>query len=113
MKKPPDKKPKGRNKKKKPSLKHNWFADIYTNFSPTNKNAWLWLFITIFTALFTGEHLVNSVITESILNLRITNTVHLSERPLWFIFVVLINIILFLFSLGYIWHFLKQRVKFK
>lgn len=110
MKKPPNNKRRGSNSTNTNSTP-NWFEGIYIGFSPTNKNAWLWFFITIFMVAFTGNQLANAIATESILNLRIATTVHLSERPIWFIFVTLFDFIVFLFSLGYIWYFIKQRIK--
>jgi hypothetical protein len=98
---------------KRPNITRGWCEGGYAGFSPTNRNAWLWLFIAIFMTGFTGNNLLDAAFTQSILNLRVVTTVYLAERPIWFVFVALLNVLMFLFCVGYIWCFLKQRVESK
>lgn len=58
------------------NLQENWREAVFSGFSPTDSNAWLWFFITIFMVVFTGNQLVNAAISQSILNLRVVNSLY-------------------------------------
>lgn len=113
MKKPPKNKKRRRSKAGTSNVPQNWCEDIFSGFGATRGRSGLWLFIAIFMVGFTGNNLANAAIKQSILNLRVANTVHLSDHPIWFVFVVSVNILLFLLCAGYIWCFVKRRVQSK
>lgn len=71
----------------------------------------LWFLISIFLAFWLGEQLWMAISTKEILNLRVTNMVSFSGRPVWFVFVCAIKSVAWLLSILVIFFYIKRRLE--
>ena len=71
----------------------------------------LWFLISLFLFFWLGHQLLGAIQTQEIQNLRVTDTVSLASRPIWFTLVCLVKFIAWLLSVGVAVFYIKRRAE--
>ncbi|WP_419227763.1 hypothetical protein [Alteromonas sp. OM2203] len=71
----------------------------------------IWFLISLFLMFWLGHQLFGAIQTQEIQNLRVTDTVSLSNTPIWFAVVYLVKFLAWLISVGVAVLYIKRRAK--
>lgn len=70
----------------------------------------LWCVIAIFLAIWLGGQLYGAAINQEIQDLRVTNIVSFSVRPIWFGFVVTFKAVAWFLAILVIYKYVKSKL---
>jgi len=66
------------------------------------KKNWLWIFVSIFIALWVGPQLFEALFNGKIVNIRTNEVVYYAEDPVWFVIIFILKVLFFIGSLYYL-----------
>lgn len=70
-----------------------------------------WFLVSLFLILWLGDQLIGALHSHEILNLRVTDKVSIDSRPIWFVVVVAVKLIVWLISVAVVVFYIRRRVK--
>lgn len=76
-----------------------------------NSRSTVWIFICLFLIAWNGRKIYLAILYGKIVSKRSTHIIFLDSEPLWFIFTLSINILIFGGAIAYIFLFLKEKLK--
>ncbi|MCK0746218.1 hypothetical protein, partial [Chromohalobacter nigrandesensis] len=85
-------------------------GDVLESLMRPQKQGWLYFGFFVFLAFFLAFHLFEAAVSSAVPNIRTTDTVYFDTMPTWFIFVVLVKLAFWLFSVTYIAMFIKKLI---